>query len=85
MLPSPNQLRKKIIIKHKAPNELSQPLTRSHSLLLSASPPPVDEDLLEEDDNYFEFSQNVKVSTEKEPDQYHDERKRERWILTFNN
>ena len=66
LLPSPNQLRNKIIIKHKAPNEPAQQVTRSNSLPLSASP-PVDEDSLEEDDNLSKFSHDVKVSAEKRP------------------
>ena len=66
MLPSPNQLRNKIIIKHKASMEPSQ--QRSKSLAFSSYPSPPNEDSIEEDDKYFEYSQDAKVGKAKHPE-----------------
>ena len=65
MLPSPNQLRNKIIIKHKASKEPSKQIIRSKSLPFSSYPPPK-VDSIEEDEKYFEYSQDAKVGEAKQ-------------------
>ena len=68
MLPSPNQLRNKIIIKHKASMEPSQQIIRSKSLAFSSYPSPPEEESIEEGDKYFEYSQDAKVGKAKHPE-----------------
>ena len=63
LLPSPNQLRNKIIIKHKAPNQPAQALPKSDSMSLSTSlTAAIDEETIEDDETLLPLVQNVSVN-----------------------